>query len=313
MNVIKMVARLMMVSAGLLVVLIGLAWIGALGWRAYGPKKPQPNEIRRVLVARAVPEIVHDIRQQLTNSSPALLLQLANDPTDFVTDSLRSGLEGAGVAGLVPVTPQEQLGRWLNLNIPAPSSPEEAAREARNQRAQTAIYGRVLDFGGTTVEARMSVEVSLVDAASGETVFTKTYAQNHKSGQVETARPGVNPTATKASSSLLPPWSDGFKTSGQWRWFLGWAMAVILLPVLCVQFVREAVKKKSNSANVAALGTLTAVDAILACLLMDLSPGLSVGGLAFLALILGAFTYNVWIMTRVLEMETDLTVVARNR
>jgi hypothetical protein len=84
---------------------------------------------------------------------------------------------------------------------------------------------------------------------------------------------------------------------------LAWAVLVLLLPVFSITFIRTMVRKSSNRINAFVLAIYTAVDAILAWLMVGASL---VGGGAIVAFVGGvavAAAYNVFVMTFALRLE----------
>jgi len=76
---------------------------GYLGWQMWGylgPRKPEAGPRRMALAEEVVPGMVEGIRTGRETVRSAILLHLENDPTDFVTDLLRTQIEATGALDL---------------------------------------------------------------------------------------------------------------------------------------------------------------------------------------------------------------------
>ena len=85
--------------------------------------------------------------------------------------------------------------------------------------------------------------------------------------------------------------------------FLAWMLAALTLPIFTIGFIRAMVRKESNRANAVTLVIYTAVDAVLAALLLGLSFGSWGSILLFFGALGGAFAYNVFVMSFALRLE----------
>jgi hypothetical protein len=85
---------------------------------------------------------------------------------------------------------------------------------------------------------------------------------------------------------------------------LGWLLAVLLLPVFTINFMRAMFHRNSNRSNAFVLAVYTLADALLAWLLVGgaLSSWWTVA--IFILAVAAAFAYNIRIMTFVLTLET---------
>lgn len=274
----------------LIALIIALTFAGflfALGWNKLGPKKVEPSEIRKQLVVEWVPLALSDIRTNRPGLTKAALLHLANDPSDFVTDSLRNGIQASGYLNLVEPRLDEKVARLLNLEVSSPASLSDAFDQAKSLGVPFLLYGRILAFEGTPKEAQFIVELNLAETLTRNVTFTRTYVRNWRPYSVEPA--------------LLP---DSVSQRSLGQRLLLWALAVLVLPLATIQFLRGTVKQGSNRANFSALAIYTAVDAVIAFLLLGLDMGTTTGTLTAFGLIAGAGFYNLWIMSFALKLES---------
>jgi hypothetical protein len=269
--------------AGTLALVFYLSW---LAWGRFGPRKPPVSALRRQVAEQVLPAVVEDLRKNKGALQTVALLHLANDPADFVTDQLRAGIEQSGFVDLLDQRAAEKLGRALNLRVASVGELDAAAREGRGLGVQGVIFGKVLAHESYPGGAKMDLEISLADAAGGQVLFSKRYSKEIPGG-------ALNPAAIE----------DSLERMGNMERLLGWSVVVLLLPVFTIAFIRAMVRKESNRSNAFTLGVYTAVDALMAYLLLGAGLRNWVSGLLFVLAVGAAFTYNVFIMTFALKME----------
>lgn len=273
-----------------LIVLLGTlaiaGYVSFLAWREYGPQKPVPNAVRRELAELVLPVILDDLRLQRTSFASAVLLHLANDPTDYLTDRLRTLVVESGAFTLVEPMLDEKVQRALNLAVTSPDTLDAAVARGRGLGAPVVIFGRVEQFEGTPEAGRLALDITIADIASRQVVFTRSYRRDWKPMPLEPVvlqdRVGRTHAATRT---------------------LGWALAVLLLPIFSIRFLRATVRRGSNRANGSVLTLYTVIGAILAWLVIGATLDTVWSALVLAALTAGAFVYNVWIMTFALRLE----------
>ncbi len=256
-----------------------------LGWTALGPRKPEAGPIRQELADRAVLDIVEDIRASRGGLRDVALLHFANDPTDYFTDTLREAIEENGVLDLRDLTLSEKIFGLLNFRHETYGERERAISRAESLGVQGVLYGSVYAFESYPGGAEIDVEVNLVDVASGEAMFSSRYRVDSSSAPAITA-------VQEATRSF--PW---------FHRLLGWLIAVLLLPVFTIMFIRTMVRKGSNKANAFVLGIYTLVDAILAWLLVGAAISSWFPVVVFILAVIAAFLYNVRVMTLAIRLE----------
>jgi len=231
---------------------LGLAaYIGWTAWRSLGPHKPQIGPIRRAFADRVIPDIVEDLRQSRGDIRQAALLHFENDPTDYFTNRLRTEIEQSGILDLRDRTIGEKLADLLNLRHTAYGSLAAALERGRKLGAQGVVFGTIHSFETRGGKAAIDVEVHLADVSSGGHVFSRRYQ--------EQAGPATMVAANIEQAAKRFPW---------FQRLLGWLIAVLLLPVFTIAFIRAMVRRGSNKINAFVLAIYTAVDALLAFLLV---------------------------------------------
>ena len=267
--------------------LTALGYLLSLAWREFGPRKPEPNGVRKQLATEWVRNAIQDIRTNHVGFTKAALFHFANDPTDFITDSLRGALDDSGYLHLKGPQLNEKAERLLNLEVSSPPSLEEAFNLARRTGVELIVFGRVLAYEGTQEGAKLIVEMKLGDPSTREVAFERTYVNVWQPSPLEPA--------------VLRDGASGWR--GPQR-LLAWCLGILLLPIFTIQFLRTVVRRESNSANLSALTLYTAIDTVLAFLLLNITT-LTLGGALILFTLIGAAGfYNLLIMSFALRLES---------
>lgn len=261
-------------------------YIGWLAWENLGPRKPEIGPARQELADTVIPNIVEDIRMSRGNISQAALLHFSNDPTDYFTNTLRNTIEQRGVLDLRDRTVMEKARNLLNLRHPSFAGADAAVAEGRDLDAQGVLYGAVHAFESYPGGSMIDIEVNLVDVSTGHTVFTKRYGTE--------ASLTASVTAAMQEASQPFPW---------FQRLFGWLIAVLLLPVFTIAFIRTMVRKGSNKSNAFVLSVYTLADALLAWLLVGTALDSWFPVAVFIAAVVAAFFYNIRIMTLALRLE----------
>jgi len=266
-----------------------LALVGYLGWLAWvnlGPRKPEIGPARKELADKVIAQITEDIRTNRGNSRNAAILQFVSDPSDYFTDTLRSVIEQNGILDLHDRTVMEKARALLNLRQPSVANTDAAVAEGRALGVQCVLCGVIHAFESYSGEARIDVDVYLVDVATGHPIFAKRYA-----------------TDTARASAVTAAIQDVARSFPLFRRLLGWLVAVLLLPVFTIAFIRAMVRKGSNKANAFVLSVYTVVDALLAWLLVGAALNSWFSVVIFIAAVVAALLYNVRVMTLALRLE----------
>ncbi len=288
MRIVNQVTRLLWSMIVLVGTLSLIGYLAAVAWRELGPHKPIVNPVRRELASHVLDDVLHDLRTQRTNASSVVLLHFAGDETDHISDTLRALLTSSGILSVSEPTLDEKLQRELGLAITSPANLETAVARARGLGPKAVLFGVVREFSGTSDEGRLTLELTLADITSAQTLFAHTYDRQWKPMPLE-------PVLIQEHLSHLGPLSRLF----------AWALLVLLLPVFSIGFLRATIRRGSNRANFGILTLYTSVAAILAWLVVG-ATFQSFWSAAWFAGLAGlAFAYHVWIMTVAVRLENQ--------
>ncbi len=263
-----------------------VGYIISIGWQNIGPQKPEIGPVRQELAEKIIPNIVEDIRTSKGNIRQAALLHFANDPTDYFTNRLRSIIEQRGVIDLQDTTVLSKTRDFLYLRHPSYTTTNAALAEGQELDAQGVIYGTIHAFESYPGGSKIDVEVHLDDVTTRQSIFTKQYS--------------TESPPTSAVSAAVQEASQSFP------WFqrlFGWLIAVLLLPVFTVNFIRIMLSKGSNKINAFVLSVYTLADTLLAWLLVGAALNSWFPMLAFALAVVAAFFYNVKVMTFAQRLE----------
>ena len=261
-------------------ILVGyIAWLAWQGLRSPSPQlAPERKEVAEVLI----PQIVQDLRSARGPLRQVALLHFANDPTNDFTTALRRTIEASGVLNLQNRSVVERARELVHLPQPSHTSPADALADGRHRRTDGVLFGTIHASESSPGGTVLDVEIHLADVASGETVFNQRYREESPLG-----------------SGRIPP-------AAAFPWLqrlVGWALAVLLLPVFTIGFIRTLVRHRSNWSNAFLLGIYTMAAALLAWLSVGAALTWWLPMVGYLALVAAAFVYNVQIMTLAVKME----------
>jgi hypothetical protein len=242
---------------------------------------------RRQVADELIPQLLEDIRDGRGGVRSAVLIHLVNDPSNYVTDRLRAGLEVSGILQLNDLTVTEKLQRMLRLPVSSTADLPAALALARGRGAQAVLFGSVHTFESFASGARLELELSLAELGKGTVVFTRRFTRD-----TSTPAPALAALQEEVSKLAGP------------RGLVAWVAAMLLLPVFTVGFIRTMVRRESNRVNALTLGLYTLVDVLLAYLLVGMSLASLTAALPLLGLAALAFAYNVLIMSYAVRLES---------
>jgi len=263
-----------------------ILYIALLTWQNLGPHKPEIGPVRQEFADKLIPTIVDDLRNSRGNICQAALLHFENDPTDYFSNQFRANVENNGILNLQDRTVGEKLAGVTNLPVKSYGSLDLALSRGRQLGAQGVLFGTIHAFDSSGGAANIDVEVYLADVSTGLVVFSRRY--NKDTGPFTMIAANVE-AATKGF-----PW---------FQRLFGWLIAVLLMPVFSIAFVRTMVRKGSNRSNAFVLGIYTLADALLAWLLVGaaLTSWFTVS--VFIIAIAVAFAYNIRLMSFAVKLE----------
>lgn len=275
-------------------------YVGCLGWFWLGPQKPQPDSQRRKIADIAVQKMTEEIRNKRENIRNVALLHFSNDPTDYVSDTLRKSLNATGVLTIQDTSLGEKLSKKLKLRCKEYSSLEEVQKEISGQNVQAALWGRVDVFESDRAGAVLKGEWYLDEKGTGRRIASGIIHED-SSSPVKKAIAGAVQNVKDSNrkiefAALTMPW---------YMRFLGFVLMMLLLPIVTISFIRTMVAKSSNRINAFVLTIYTVTDAIFAFFMVGGSFADFLGVLLFLVALAIAFFYNVQIMSFALRLEKD--------
>lgn len=256
-------------------------------WEELGPHKPVLSASRRQLVDEALPGMLEDLRNARQEVRSVAMLHFAGDPSDYVSDRIRTELEHSGILDLRDRSFGEKLRKKLNFRIEGVQDVDAAMEACRGNEVQGVLFGNVEALESHPGGARLEMRVSLARAVDGELLLDRRYSREI--------------SASPLNAGVI---ADAVAGHHPARRLLIWGLVVLLLPVFSMGFIRAMVRKGSNRANGVTLSIYTLADTLLAYLILGGALDSWVSVLLFLLLIGVAFAYDVFLMTLALKLES---------
>lgn len=263
-----------------------IIFIAYQAWDYYAPKKPEVPPIRKKVAVEVCKVIAEDLQKARGDIHKVALFHLKNDPSDFVTSELRRQVEYRGTFDLLDRTFWVKTRHLLRLRQPEYSDPKNILQIARNWDIDGAIYGIIHSFQMVGQnDAEIDLEVHLLSTKDSKSIFAKRYSR-------------------RAPSDIADIEYLGPKLAGMPRFkrFLAWLAVILLLPLFTFRFIQHAVAKHSNRANAFTLALYTLFDALWLFLLLGAAISGWFSTLLFIAGVILAFFYNVYIMKFALRL-----------
>ncbi|MBE6380949.1 MAG: hypothetical protein E7047_08475 [Lentisphaerae bacterium] len=275
-----------------------LIYLGFIGWNSLAPRKPEADPVRQEVGKVAVDKIVEEIRLNRGDISSAVLLHFENDPTDYMSNTLRNALDKNGILNLEDSFFSEKFRNMLNLRNRGVSSAEEALEMVKDEPVQGVFWGKIERFETVGEKVRLTGSWQLLDVKSGKVVCEGVINED-----------SVTPEeAASAAEAAADAGSAPAGTPAKWApWYIrltGFLLVVLLLPVLTISFIRTMVAKRSNQVNAFMLGIYTLVDALLAFLMVGASFTSAWPVVGFIVASLAALAYNYALMGFALKLES---------
>jgi len=258
-----------------------------LAWTNLAPRKPEIGPVRREMADKLIPVIVTDLQKARKGIRSAALLHLGGDPSDYVTNQLRAGILNAGIFDLYDLAFTERVRNLLGLRLTPCVAADAALRRGEGLGVEWVIFGKINAFEYGKAGSRLDLELHLMDVYDRKVVFRKHYTEGTPVGT-------LTPAVIEQEVSRF----------GWGQRIVGWALAVLLLPLFTIAFIRAMVRKESNLANGFTLGIYTVIDALLAYLMMGARLTTWLAGLLYLAIVVAAFIYNMSVMSFAVRLES---------
>ena len=254
-------------------------------WWWLGPEKPSCDSARRLAAKNAIAQAAERIRAERGDIRRAAVLHLANDPTDFVTLSLRERLMEGGMLDLDGTPPMEKIRNVLNLRNAGVFDVEKAFAYGRNHGLDAVVIGVLDEFetvkGKAVLKGQLKfvrvakddvVDIPLSDTASGGGIVAEVE-------KVMETGPGNEPPTLSLTTRI----------------FL-MVLCVTMLPVLAFPILKRTMGKNSNVAAATALVVLLAIDGLVISVFLGTS-GTYCGLAVFLVSLAAAFGFDLFMLS----------------
>lgn len=290
--------------------------LGTAGWFLFGPVKAGVSRERRVAAKECAKAVREVLRENRGDYRIATCLPFVGDSSDAIFYETFEELSSAGTFDVKGLSPYNRVRRFFRLSLNATNDAKVAARKARRGHADVALCGAVRRFESTSEGVDLVLEYRLIDAATGVEAFSGIYdstaateaeTASSEGATAETAATPVGAeTAAGTKNVSLTSASGGEKTTtfkgsvdgrvvssdaSRSRFFgaCWWTLAALAIPILSFPFLEGAAAKRSNAANLFALTSCLAADALCAWLFVaptfrNWTSWLGVGFMALFAL-----------------------------
>lgn len=271
--------------------------------RSLVSSQPEIDDSRREVADLALARTVAELRAHAGDLRHVELIRFENDPTGYVSDTLREKIRQQGGFTLKTDGFGEKFRKMLGLTGGKGRTREEVFAAAKARRLDGVIIGGVDRLENERDGATFTGDYELYDVKRGRVAYRGKIKESTVPGKVFPDGTSVetlgrylengHPLAAVASTM---PWHIRF---------LLFIAVTLLLPVMTILFIRTMVAKRSNGANAFTLGIYTVVDAILAFFMIGGCFGGLFSVLLFAGAVLLAFLYNVSFMSFALRLEGD--------
>lgn len=264
--------------------IINTIWIG---WRQFGPQKPQADSRRRALAYETASVITEKIRDKRGAFKTISIQPFENDSTGALTEAVRAKILESGALDLSERTLTDKIRDFLNMRQYTSGDATEAIKLGKWKKSDMVLMGSIERFETVKGNAELILNYSLLDVVNNVEIYKEKY-------DTTTIKNGVIDSMQKETARYLD--STGSNWSNLNR-LLGWCLIVLLLPIFTIKFLITMTAKRSNSVNALTLGFYTVIDIIFALILVKPESN-TLGVWSYFALFCAAaFLYNVKIMT----------------
>lgn len=254
------------------------------GYWLFGPEDEQIGFAGRTLAARTATAVASDLPDR--NGVVTLaVLPFRNDENEAFGRRIRDAIANHGRYVLVEESFVQRVLREVRGQPLSASTLEEAGGAARRIGADAVLFGDVIGFSADRGDARIAVDLRMVERESAEAVFGRRYEDR-----------------IERSPARLTYWRARLADSSKIQRVALWILVSLLLPLAAAPLIRRVVEEESNVRNALLVLGLTGVNGLLAWGLTGfwLASGWSVLVL-FLALVAGA-VYNYQVATVIDEL-----------
>ena len=255
-------------------------------WWWLGPEKPSCDSARQLAAKNAIAQAAARIREQRGEIRRAAVLHLTNDPTDFVTLSLRERLMEGGMLDLDGTPPMEKIRNVLNLRNDGMFDVEKAFAYGRDNGLDAVVIGALDEFETVNGKAVLKGQLKFVRVAKGDVVdipLSDTASGGGVAAEVGKAMEGELGGKETATMSLTA------------RIFL-MVLCIAILPVLAFPILKRVMGRNSNVASATALVVLLALDGFIISAFLGTS-GTFCGLAVFLVSLAAAFGFDLFMLS----------------
>ena len=252
-------------------------------WWWLGPEKPSCDSARQLAARSAIAQVAERIRAERGDVRRAAVLHLANDPSDYVTLSLRSRLAEGGLLDLDGTPPSEKIRNLLNLRNEGLFDVEKAIEYGKSHGLDAVLTGALDEFETVKDKAVLKGQLKFVRISKGDVVDIPFSDAASGGGSVAEIAKVVAGSGESPSLSLTTR-------------ILLLSLSIFLLPILAFPFLRMAMSKDSNVAAATALIILLAIDGFIISAALGTS-GTFCGLAVFLIVFAAAFGYDLFMLS----------------
>ena len=252
-------------------------------WWWLGPEKPSCDSARQLAARSAIAQVADRIRAERGDIRRAAVLHLANDPSDYVTLSLRSRLAEGGLLDLDGTPPSEKIRNLLNLRNEGLFDVEKAIEYGKSHGLDAVLIGILDEFETVKGKAVLRGQLKFVRIAKGDVVDIP-FSDNASGG-------GSAAEIAKVVAGTGEPPSLSLTTR-----ILLLSLSIFLLPILAFPFLKMAMGRNSNVAAATALIILLAIDGFIISAALGTS-GTFCGLAVFLIVFAAAFGYDLFMLS----------------
>lgn len=252
-------------------------------WWWLGPDKPSCDSARQLAARSAVAHAAERIRAERGDIRRAAVLHLVNDPSDYVTLSLRSRLAEGGLLDIDGTPPSEKIRNLLNLRNKGQFDVEKAIEYGKSHELDAVLIGVLDKFETVDGKAVLEGRLKFVRIAKGDVVDIPLSDGASGGGSVAEIAKVVSGSGEPQSLSLTTR-------------VLLLALSIFLLPILAFPFLKMAMGKDSNVAAATALIILLAIDGFIISAALGTS-GTFCGLAVFLIVFAAAFGYDLFMLS----------------
>ncbi len=256
-------------------------------WWWLGPDKPSCDSSRQMAAKYAIEQAAVKIRAERGDIRRAAVLHLANDPSDFVTLTLRKRLMDGGLLDLDGTPVSEKVRNLLNLRNEGTFDVEKAIAYGKDNGLDAVIIGTLDEFETVDGKAVLKGQLKFIRLAKGDMVDIPLADSTSGGGISEDIKKAVETAAS--DNPETPP------LSLTTRIFL-MALCIAILPVLAFPILKRVMGRNSNAATATTLVVLLALDGLIISAFLGTS-GTFCGLAVFLVTFALAFGFDLFMLS----------------